>query len=148
MCQNADFETAPKAIILLYTFLLNIQMHSLSVANNSRGGGGGYIYMPPFLGPRASWLEQTGKGTYRPCILQNKTITRQRKAWHPLAGGQIWPWPMTQWPKINRGPPLIIHNLHAKFESDWAKIVVAIVSTGSYTQSAIVDLNLWPCNRK
>ena len=36
-------------------------------------------------------------------------------------------------PKINRVPPLIIHNLHEKFESDWAKIVVAIVPTRSYT---------------
>ena len=36
--------------------------------------------------------------------------TRQRKAWHPLAGGQSWPWPLTPWPKINRVPPLIIHN--------------------------------------
>ena len=53
---------------------------------------------------------------------------------------------MTPWPKINRGPPppLIIHNLHVKFESDWAKTVVVIVSTRSYTQSAIVDLDLWP----
>ena len=46
-----------------------------------------------------------------------------------------WPWPLTPWPKINRIPPLIIHNLHVKFESDWAKTVVAIVSTKSYTQS-------------
>ena len=74
--------------------------------------------------------------------------TRQRKAWHPLAGGQSPPWPMTPWPKIDRGPPLIIHNLHVKFESDWAKTVVAIMSTRSYTQSAIVDLDLWPCDPK
>ena len=75
-------------------------------------------------------------------------LTRQRKAWHPLAGGQSWPWSMTPWPKINRVPPLIIHNLHVKFESDWAKTEVAIVSTRSYTQSAKVDLDLWPCDPK
>ena len=59
-----------------------------------------------------------------------------------------WPWPLTLWPKINRVPPLIIHNLHVKFESDWAKTVVAIVSTRSYTLSATVDLDLWPLDPK
>ena len=78
----------------------------------------------------------------------NANETRQRKAWHPLAWGQSRPWPMNQWPKINRGPPLIIHNLHVKFESDWAKTVVAIVSTRFYTKSATVDLDLWPCDQK
>ena len=42
---------------------------------------------------------------------------------------QSWPWPLNPWPKINRVPPLIIHNLHVKFESDWTNTVVAIVST-------------------
>ena len=59
-----------------------------------------------------------------------------------------WPWPLTPWPKINRVPPLIIHNLHMKIESDWAKTVVAIVPTRSYTQSATVDLDLWPRDQK
>ena len=81
-------------------------------------------------------------------IFFHQKKTRQRKAWHPLAGGQSWPWPMNPWPKINRGPLLIIHNLHVKFESDWAKTVVAIVSTRSYTQSATVDLDLWPRDPK
>ena len=40
-----------------------------------------------------------------------------------------WPWPLTPCPKINLVPPLIVHNLHVKFESDWAKTVVCIVST-------------------
>ena len=40
---------------------------------------------------------------------------------------QSWPWPLTPWPKINRVPPLIMVNVHVKFESDWAKTVVAIV---------------------
>ena len=40
-----------------------------------------------------------------------------------------WPWLLTPWLKINRVPPLIIHNLHVKFESDLAKTVVCIVST-------------------
>ena len=61
---------------------------------------------------------------------------------------QSWPWPLTPWPKINRVPPLIINNLHVKFESDWAKTVVCIVSTRSYTQSAKVDLDLWPRDPK
>ena len=52
------------------------------------------------------------------------------------------------WPKINRVSPLIIHNLHVKFESDWAKTVVSIVSTRSYTRSAKVDLDLWPHDPK
>ena len=56
---------------------------------------------------------------------------------------QHWPWPLTPpWPKINRVPPLVFHNLHVKSESDWAKTVVCIVSTRSYTQSAKVDLHL------
>ena len=61
---------------------------------------------------------------------------------------QSWPWPLTPWPKINRVPPLIIHNLQVKFESDWAKTVVAIVSTRFYLQSAKVDLDLWPRDPK
>ena len=42
--------------------------------------------------------------------IQGKIITRQRKAWHPLArgGGKI---------DLNLFP-FIIHNLHVKFESD------------------------------
>ena len=59
---------------------------------------------------------------------------------------QSWPWHLTQWPKINRVPPLIIHNLHVKFESDWAKTAVCIVSKSSlYTecQSWPWTLTLW-----
>ena len=61
--------------------------------------------------------------------------TRQCKVWHPLTGGggQSWPWPMTPWPKMNRVSLLIIHNLHVKFGSDWAKTVVCILPTRSYT---------------
>ena len=40
--------------------------------------------------------------------------------------------------------PLIIHNLHEKFESDWAKTVVSIVPTMSNTMSAKDDHDLWP----
>ena len=61
---------------------------------------------------------------------------------------QSWPWPLHPWPKMNRVPPLTIHNLHVKFESDWAKTVVAIVPTRSYTQSAKLDLDLWPHDPK
>ena len=63
---------------------------------------------------------------------------------------QNWPWPLTSWPKINRVPPLIIHNLNVKFESDWTKTVAYILATRSYryTQSAKVDLDLWPCDLK
>ena len=42
---------------------------------------------------------------------------------------QCWHWPLTPWPKIDMVPPLIIHKLHVKFESDWSKTIVAIVST-------------------
>ena len=31
---------------------------------------------------------------------------------------QCWHWPLTPWPKIDMVPPLIIHNLHVKSESD------------------------------
>ena len=58
------------------------------------------------------------------------------------------PWPLTPWPKINRVPPLTVHGLHIKFESGWAKTVVAIVPTRSYTQIAKVDLDLWPHDPK
>ena len=44
--------------------------------------------------------------------------------------------------KIDMVPPLIINNLHVKSESDWAKSVVGIVSTRSYTHSAKVDFDL------
>ena len=77
--------------------------------------------------------------------------TRQRKAWHPLAGGNGWPWNLTQCPKINRITLLILNNLHVyKFESDRAKTVVCtcIVSTRFYSQSAKVDLDLWPRDPK
>ena len=62
----------------------------------------------------------------------------------PSQVGQSWPWHLTPWPIINRVPPLIMVNVHVKFESDWAKTVVAIVSTRFYVQNAKVDLDLWP----
>ena len=49
------------------------------------------------------------------------------------------------WPWIIRVPPLIIQNLHLKFQTDWTWSVVCSVSTRPYTQSAKVDLELWPC---
>ena len=55
---------------------------------------------------------------------------------------------MNPWLKINRVSPLIIDNLHVKYESDWAKTVVCILPTRSYTQSAKVDLDLWPPDQK
>ena len=72
----------------------------------------------------------------------NCSLYCAHKAWYREC--QSWPWYLTPWPKINRVLPLIIHNLHAKFERDLAKTVVAIVCTRSYTQSAKVDLDLWP----
>ena len=47
---------------------------------------------------------------------------------------------------LDRDPKSIgflLHRLHVKSESDWAKTVVCIVSTRSYTQSAKVDFYLW-----
>ena len=75
------------------------------------------------------------------------SITKQRKTWHPLAGGggggkvdlDLWPCD----PKSIGFLPSSY--LHVKFESDWAKTVVYIQPTRSYTQSAEVDLDLWPC---
>ena len=60
----------------------------------------------------------------------------------PSQGGKVDLECMTPWPKIKRVPPLIMVNVHVKFESDWAKTVVAIVSTRYYTQIAKVDLDL------
>ena len=59
---------------------------------------------------------------------------------------QSWSWPLIPQPKINRGPPLIIHNLHSKLEGDWPKTVAFIVPIRFYTQSAKFesDLDLWP----
>ena len=79
---------------------------------------------------------------------KEKTYTRQRKAWHPLAGGKVDLDLLSRDPRSLWVPPLIIHNLHVKFESDWAKTAVCIVSTRSYTQSAKVDLDLWPRDPK
>ena len=59
-------------------------------------------------------------------------------------GGQKWPWHLTLGPKINRVPPLIMANVHMKFESDWAKTVVAIVATRFYIQYQSWPLTLWP----
>ena len=59
---------------------------------------------------------------------------------------QSWPLPLTSWPKINRVPPLIIHNFYVKFKSDLVRTAVCIVSKRSYTQSAKVDLYLWACS--
>ena len=56
---------------------------------------------------------------------------------------QSWPWHLTLSPKINRVPPLIIQTLQVKFESDWAKSVVTIMSTRSYTQCQSWP---WPLN--
>ena len=79
-------------------------------------------------------------------IGKNNSIYRVHKVLYTEC--QRWPWPLTPWLKINRVPPLIIHNLHVKFESNWTKIVVCIVSTRSYTHSAKVDLDLWPRDPK
>ena len=77
-----------------------------------------------------------------------KTVTMYPAHKVLYAQCQNWPWPLTQWPKINRFPTLIIHNFHVKFESDWAKTEACIVFTRSCTQSAKVDLDLWPHDPK
>ena len=61
---------------------------------------------------------------------------------------QSWPWTLIPWPKIHRVHPLIVDNLHVQFESDWAKTVVFIMSTRSYTRSSKVDVELWPRYQK
>ena len=112
--------------------------------------------MAGFVGNVLNWCREQYRNTASAhikillnwCSFNYNVLTRQRKAWLPLAGGQSWPWPLTLWPKINRVPPLIIHNLHVKFESDRAKTVVCILPTRSYTQSAKVDLDLWPRDPK
>ena len=50
--------------------------------------------------------------------------------------------------KINRVSPYIIQNLNLKFESDFAKTVVCILSTKYYTHNAEVYLDLWPRHLK
>ena len=72
------------------------------------------------------------------CTLFDKA-TSQRKVWHPLAGGgggakltmSFNPITLNEWDS-----PLIINNLHTKFESDLAKTVTCIVSTTFHRQSS------------
>ena len=61
---------------------------------------------------------------------------------------QSWPRPLTLWPKINRVPLLIIHNLHVKIERDWTKTAVCIMPTRFYKQSTKGDLDFWPRDPK
>ena len=68
-----------------------------------------------------SWARRSTKTT--------KIGSPQIKSISQYTDCQSCPWPLTMWPKNNRVPPLIIHNLHVKFESDWAKSVVCMVST-------------------
>ena len=45
----------------------------------------------------------------------------------PLQGGKV---DLDLWPLDQKSvSPLIIHNLHVRFEIDWSKTVVAMVST-------------------
>ena len=55
---------------------------------------------------------------------------------------------LTQWPKINRFPPLIINSLHVKFKCAWAKTVVCIVLTRFHRQRAKLDPDLLPSDPK
>ena len=64
----------------------------------------------------------------------------------PLQGGNVDLDLWTHDPKSKGVSPLIIHNLHVKFESDSAKNIVCIVSILSYTQIATNDL--WPNDPK
>ena len=83
----------------------------------------------------------------RQSTMDGRTDAHTRSLTQPHTNGCITI-SLTPWHKINRVPPLIIHNLHVKFGSDWAKAVVAIVSTRSYIQSAKVDLGLLPHDPK
>ena len=79
-------------------------------------------------------------------MCRNCSVYRVYKVLHTEC--QSWPWPLTPWPKINRVPPLIMANVHVKFESDREKTVAAIESTRFYIQSTKVDLDLWPRDPK
>ena len=47
---------------------------------------------------------------------------------------------LTPWTKFKSVPPLIIHKLHMKFESDWTKTVVCIVPQCFIDRVPKVDL--------
>ena len=74
--------------------------------------------------------------------------TRQRKAWHPLAGGKSWPRHLMSWHKMNRVSPLIINNLHMKLESDGAKTLACKLPKRFHKQSPKIDLDLWSGDSK
>ena len=61
---------------------------------------------------------------------------------------QIWPWPLTSCPKINRVPLLIINKLHVKFERDRTKTVVCNIPAKFYTQQQSAKVDLWPHDQK
>ena len=52
------------------------------------------------------------------------------------------------WLRDPKSIGFLLHRLHVKSESDWAKTVFCIVSTRSYTQSAKIDLHIWPRDPK
>ena len=56
---------------------------------------------------------------------------------------QCQSWPLNPWPTFHR-IPLIINDLCVKFESDYAKNVLYIMSTRFPKQSTFVSLYFWP----
>ena len=90
-------------------------------------------------------LYETQSWLHRPCI------TRQRYAWHPLAGGgakltlTFDPVAQNRWSSSSHHPQV---NSHVKFESDRTKTAACIVPTRFHTQSTKVDLDLWNCDPK
>ena len=69
---------------------------------------------------------------------KNCSLYRVHKVLHTEC--QSWPWPLTPLPKINRVPPLIIHNLHAKFESYWAGSKIEKVPRGIRGEKSSKDM--------
>ena len=74
-----------------------------------------------------SFIDMEPKVTLWPKI--NRVLLSSWRKEHPIDFGSQWnahiSWPLTVWTKINWVPPLIMSNLHMKFESDMLKIVAA-----------------------
>ena len=51
----------------------------------------------PVVSIMLRYMDPKIKHSVKICVDTKWKATRQRKAWHPLAGGQSWPWNLTSW---------------------------------------------------
>ena len=112
------------------------------------------LYLHKFRETNIIWMtdrhtnQLTSAKQYAPHFLKGVYLIwrkqGQHKGWHPLAGGQSWPLNFDMWPKINRVPPLIINNLHMKFET----VVCIVPKRQSKTDRRTDRLTHYPITHK